>query len=1034
MFGHNFDVPLRDSVDEVKEAARRLAELETDAVRFETIEENLQAIVENARADLQGQVTRVNQELVNAENNLWTLGGTVQVLSNELRSTRLSEHIMPLVDGQRLQIEQERFELGMLAADAEEATTHPIGNRRALDERRLHRRRLFFVAFVVAFVVAPLLKPVVAAAVVYFGGLACEAVNCDGEDGSLSLLKLLEEYFDNGVNPVIREMRSDNGIHRISRAVAIAMATYELRPLKPRSNLLESIHSYILTGSTAGLSDLSASNVYFSDNEASGCPSAIAAYSPGNEFEPGPSLYFGFEGTNPAVEGGCGIALSAAFLSTGSRWIDGVELNPGYADFATGSWSREDMNRAHDQLQKVLSAVSRPVARIVDAVNRLAGLREQPFEYESPWRFVQRVLSQYPGTTFRHITLSGHSLGGAIATTTGVRLRQHLRENPHLTASPDAYHIVTFGSPRVVASGSIDRMQDFRHTRVTYGDDPFTEVPKSYFHTHDSVHFESTTDGVGRLRARMQPRDCWAGEGIGSVCSVLVTGKVLLESALSRVFECGLCTTEYGDHKKYLEAIWSATSSFSDRYAPNFGTRWNGLAAPPSRPPPPSPPPSLPPSPPLPPSAPPPSPPSPPPSPPPSRPPFFPPPSPLPPPPPVPPNLDVAELTSLVTEVTAIQEQARSAMDLEVALQLYRLNRTRIDDAERMPDVLPTLYLYQSNMSSLQTKLRSFGDLLVDATSHRFAADVQSLVATACRRLEFIRRWYEQLDLVRRLQAQHALLTMQIERRGARLRDLANGTTQTALATARSLLEHRRSSAAYTAMVYLHAKKRAAEYWSLTSWTPPTACRPPAIDVTACVVDWDEELTKHIESVQDNMLKSDAEEGPYGHYGRVMSARTIFAQDRLSHPLGLQQLATNRSMLLHVQLPPDTSPSTYPFFNVRLKDVHVWLLGSTWQSTPGWTEDIDNNNFMYVTVSQLGASFIVDRGGDVHETVLDVRDKIVEYTVDSHRGFRESSGTPEWSSLPQAFGWSQAGETGEVTLLDPSPFGVGRSLWKMALI
>ena len=145
MFGHSyFDAPLLDSVNEVKEAARRLAKLETDAVRFETIVENLKADTENARAALQGQEARVNQELVNAENNLWTLGGTVQVLSNELRFTRLSEHIMPLVDGQRLQIEQERFELGMLAADAEEATTHPIGNRRVLNERRLHRRRLFF--------------------------------------------------------------------------------------------------------------------------------------------------------------------------------------------------------------------------------------------------------------------------------------------------------------------------------------------------------------------------------------------------------------------------------------------------------------------------------------------------------------------------------------------------------------------------------------------------------------------------------------------------------------------------------------------------------------------------------------------------------------------------------------------------------------------------------------------------------------------------------------------------------------------------
>ena len=104
-------------------------------------------------------------------------------------------------------------------------------------------------------------------------------------------------------------------------------------------------------------------------------------------------------------------------------------------------------------------------------------------------------------------------------------------------------------------------------------------------------------------------------------------------------------------------------------------------------------------------------------------------------------------------------------------------------------DVLPPLYAYQNNMISLHARLQSFGTLLTQATSVTNAAQVSDLVATATRRLEFIRQWYEQLDLVRRLKAQLEVTTRQRGRVQQRTRGVSLGAQQRRLGRGRAAVD-----------------------------------------------------------------------------------------------------------------------------------------------------------------------------------------------------------------------------------------------------
>jgi hypothetical protein len=868
-----YAAPLTASLAEMTEADGRLALLGTGSASVDQLRSDLL----REEATLQAQIARADADFVQARGQLRGLGGTVQALGASLRSSRLTEHIQPLLGGRRAELERHRFEVAAAAVGwAPLVPSSGGGTRRALSTP--HRRQLVFFALAAlgTLVVTLVTVSIVTAVVVYFGGVACELIDCDGEETSLhtalgtdkmtqawEALAVDELYGGTGVH-VLRELAADHGEHRLSRAVAMASAAGRLRASNAdRSEV--AIRGYLLSHVPPAMADLASATLHIADNSGSSCPSIIAAYSPGDAYEPGPSLYFGFESTSFHPSGACTVALSLHFLSKGATTIDGIGLNPGYADYVLGTFSRNDLNDIYDGTARVVNALTLGTAIGAIKVVRAAILaaRLLPLSYTSPWEFILRVLDQYRGVTFTHITLAGHSLGGALATVAGVKLREHLHANPSIA---HRFHVNSFGSPRVVADSSVGRMgpKDFPHTRVTYGNDPVAELPKTYFHSQDSVHFgpnsaSGAPESVPYLRAHSTPRDCWAGSGIGDVCEVLYAAKVAIES----LFESG---GQYGDHFEYNDAVWGIADgvAFGDRYDTAFDTRWGGLAAPPIAPPPPSPPgppppslptpplpppPSLPPSPPpsppsLPPSSPPSSPPSPPPSPPPvpppglppspppSRPPFQPPPSPYPPPPPSPPNADMLELASLLAQFRSIRAQTASTAQLERLIALTLANETLLDDDTNAPAVLPQLYLYGSNLTALQTRLQAFGTLLVEASSTALAAEAQSFVATACRRLEFVRRWYEQFDLVRRARAQRTLLTLDLERIGHQRQALINRSAL-ALATRETLLRER-SAAAATAMTYLHAQQRAYEYWSLQTWTPPVeaGCRPSDTDLT----------------------------------------------------------------------------------------------------------------------------------------------------------------------------------------------------------
>ena len=483
---------------ELRRAETRLDVLKRDGVSAEQVRRAL----DDEEADLLDQAGRVSSDLSSSRATLRALGGSIRALSETLQDTRLNAHLQPLFSDWRRDIERLRFEA--VAAKEGWLMQDTPARRRALSERRrlwgflkkfvkaaavvtsVVTVSVVLAPYVTAIAVAAVVRVVTVAVITFVGGLVCEVLGCDGEDGSLDLsvestglsdawLGLARDSLgsDEG-RRVVQHLRADHGVHRVARAVALAFAVYQLRPQQSdhskaaiRERLLHQRHDQGQHGQES-LDDISNAELYISDNSATGCPSAIAAYSPGDEIELGPSLYFAFEGTNPApTKATCTKALSVAFMIKSSSKIDGVELNPGYADYVTGQWSQSDQLTITNMLAFLVG-----VHPLLDVAAIVAGHRSViSFDYESPFAFIKRVLDEYPGVTFRHITLTGHSLGGALALTAGVRLRQHLREN---TGVAHAFHVVSFGSPRVVGKDSVDDMATFPHTRVTFGEDPIT--------------------------------------------------------------------------------------------------------------------------------------------------------------------------------------------------------------------------------------------------------------------------------------------------------------------------------------------------------------------------------------------------------------------------------------------------------------------------------------------------------------------------------------------------------------------------------
>lgn len=491
--------PLRIALSQLSRVDRRLAHLSSQTVTLDLVKRDLATDA----ASLQDQIDRViSVELAGARAKLRAIGGNVQALGEAINSFPVDD-IQPMLNGSQLEFEQMRFDLGLAQMKSEQlGSLQTLSLSTASSRRSLaHRGRQLFIVesirkaaqdlikgfkdWVSVTVITTLLNCIpfsIGWAVWNVVSAGCESANCvasmwppkiqsrlGGQGLSEAWLSLSSNLLQWHDRFLFRELQSDGGVHRISRAVALSQGAYQLTEANhSRAAIREKMMGLRSTTpgfDAQGVGDLALDQIHVSDNSASTCPSAIAAFSQGDHLNPGPSLHFAFQGTNFALNGACSVALSVYFLSRDPSWIDDVQVNPGYADFVTGDY-------------------------------------EWPGGYESPWNFVLRVLSHYTATRFRHITVSGHSLGGALAFATGLKLRAHLRHHPHIA---QRYHVVTFGMPRMVGIRSARQMGDFPHTRFTYGEDPVPNMPKEYYHSIDSIHLENETSGIARVRTRAMP-------------------------------------------------------------------------------------------------------------------------------------------------------------------------------------------------------------------------------------------------------------------------------------------------------------------------------------------------------------------------------------------------------------------------------------------------------------------------------------------------------------------------------------------------
>jgi hypothetical protein len=152
-------------------------------------------------------------------------------------------------------------------------------------------------------------------------------------------LSLAQEVKRAAPNPFFAELSADGSVHRLRRAAAMAKAVYheDRTPEGLRKELYGRLFIPADDGAIFG-NGLELADLHVADNSGSGCPSAIAAVSQGDERDPGPSLYIALQGTDRSQA--CSKLVNVGFLSGRTTNIDGIELNPGYADYVDGVYTR----------------------------------------------------------------------------------------------------------------------------------------------------------------------------------------------------------------------------------------------------------------------------------------------------------------------------------------------------------------------------------------------------------------------------------------------------------------------------------------------------------------------------------------------------------------------------------------------------------------------------------------------------------------------------------------------------------------------
>jgi len=494
---------------------------------------DLRATLQDSKAGVRDQLVVYDNNLKVAEVELRAVGETVRLMGDLVLEQRaaLASMARPTLNGTRLELERLRWELDATSYATQTKFLGFLGDAAGSALNGVKEGGRIAIALggkARDFAVDEVFIPV--GAILY--SAACNFFEeCLPQTIAQKLLKspavawtpLVEAIGGAGVTDswraltrqtspgsVVGKVQADGGVHRVRRAAVMAKAVYMKYRPRTLEGLRDELHSnlYLDEPPTPGIPEINLAHLHFADNAATGCPSAIAAFSPGDECDPaGPSLYFAFQGTDFGKS--CSKYINSNFIERNVEVVDGVKLNPGYARYVLGKYGNRGEEGRWDGTQ-----------------------------YKSPWSFVLEVLAKYSSTKLRHITLSGHSLGGALAVATGVRLRQHLRENSDVA---HAFYVVSLAAPRTIAEISLRGLASFPHTRVTYGNDLVALVPAMFYHETASLHFESQTDGVARVREQNKPDfislDCDTGVDVadfiggilGRVCGgvLTITGGIL---------------------------------------------------------------------------------------------------------------------------------------------------------------------------------------------------------------------------------------------------------------------------------------------------------------------------------------------------------------------------------------------------------------------------------------------------------------------------------------------------------------------------
>ena len=323
--------------------------------------------------------------------------------------------------------------------------------------------------------------------------------------------------------------------------------------------------------------------------------------------------------------------------------------------------------------------------------------------------------------------------------------------------------------------------------------------------------------------------------------------------------------------------------------------------------------------------------------------------------------------------------------------------------------------MLQLNISLLQGKLRTFAPLLVEATSYRVAAEIDAMLATSIRRFETMGEWYDKAKAVQNLLSQRWLAERQLARLEDRLGSLED--RETAVEIGRALLEQQRSSVAYVAMYTLRAIFRAFEFSSLEVWMPSPAdleeCSGGA--TSACLRKVKAAFDARVGSKKNEFLAGDIKEP-----GADSDKRVVFMQSRDTQPLAFERLALNRSILIDIALPDDLS--SYPYYDVRIKDMRIWMLGTRWETTPHWVE---NSGFITIIAKKVGPSYIVDKNRGLRAFFLNTSTVFdFTYSVSSEKRFGVGTGSATTSAgLADLINGGTCDGARCVRLLDNVPFG-----------